>query len=381
MGIYLYLGIYSLAGATAAIGAFFALCILLNKKGLFKLSRAAIVAVTNLGILSFSLYLGYSCGIYLYIFVAPLLIYLLFDLTEKWQMAVTFLLYLVTFVICFLHTNPVLGPPPQLDQRAIRLIYSFNFCAVLVLSLGLITYFARNNHRYIHNLRSNHGQLQEEMDLRKQSEDLLRKSLNEREILLAEIHHRVKNNMAIVSSLINLQIDNLPEEKSKEIFRETHNRIYVMSLIHNLLYQNNSFSNIDFAEYTERFCEHLASTYESEKNIAFELQIEKLQLDMKTAIPLALILNELVSNSFKHAFHQQHEGKISVTLLHQGQGNLKFTISDSGIGMEERSLLQGNMGMDIIRSLTEQLDGKMSYKRENGSHFTFLVPLPLVTAN
>ena len=373
--IYIYLKIYLLSILTGFIGALFLLFTYLNKRGFYKISRTAIIATTNIGVLFFSLMVGYNSGMYLYLFVAPLLVYLLYDYTEKNRIITVFIGYIVAFII--MSFNPALPftfNDKQLSNEAIRFIYSFNFCSAFISAFGLITYFAHNNQRYIINLVKQQEQLLQEVALRNKSEELLKRNVKDRELLLAEIHHRVKNNLAIISGLINLQIDNVEEQQSKQAFTETKNRIYAMSLIHNMLYQNNSFAKIDFVNYVNSFCEHFSETYQTDSKIAFVQSVEDVEMDMKTAIPLALILNELVTNSFKHAFKNQNTGKISIGLKAIEDKKYSFWISDTGTGMNDNILAQSSMGMDIVKSLVEQIDGKIKYENCNGSNFTIILP-------
>ncbi|HTA61936.1 MAG TPA: histidine kinase dimerization/phosphoacceptor domain -containing protein [Bacteroidia bacterium] len=193
-------------------------------------------------------------------------------------------------------------------------------------------------------------------------------SLKEKELLLGEIHHRVKNNLAIISALINLQIENLKDNESKIIFEETKDRIYSMALIHNQLYQNKSFAQIEFAQYITNFCSYLSKSYQTNSNIELILKTEPVFLDIKTAIPCALILNELITNAFKHAFKNQASGKIEIGL--KKEDNLvNFYVSDTGAGMDSIQLQASSMGMSLITSLIEQIDGKLDYKNQNGSVF------------
>ncbi|HXD92862.1 MAG TPA: histidine kinase dimerization/phosphoacceptor domain -containing protein [Bacteroidia bacterium] len=199
-------------------------------------------------------------------------------------------------------------------------------------------------------------------------------SLKEKELLLGEIHHRVKNNLAIISALINLQIENLKDDDSKIIFEETKDRIYSMALIHNQLYQNKSFAQIEFAQYITNFCLYLSKSYQTNPNIELILKTESVFLDIKTAIPCALILNELITNAFKHAFKNQSSGKIEIGLKKQGK-QVNFYVSDTGAGMDNIQLQASSMGMSLITSLIDQIDGKLEYKNQNGSIFliTFFV--------
>lgn len=275
-----------------------------------------------------------------------------------------------------INKNPFFSITSKISPEAIEFIYSFNFCSAFILCFGLITYFANNNDKYIANLISHRHVLEKEINLRNRSEELLKKSLNEREILLAEVHHRVKNNLAIISALINLQKDKLSDDVSKQIFEETKNRVYAMSLIHNLLYQNNSFAKIDFVEYVGKFCENISRSYQSKCTIEFEQQIDNINLDIKTAIPLGLILNELITNSLKHAFNNQNSGKITIGLTNIGKTHYKFWVSDSGVGMDHEMINStSSMGMNIVKSLVEQIDGEINYERDNGSNFTITIPV------
>lgn len=196
----------------------------------------------------------------------------------------------------------------------------------------------------------------------------LEASLKEKEILLAEVHHRVKNNLAIISALINLQVENLEDDKSKRIFEETKDRIYSMALIHNQLYQNNSFARIEFAQYIHNFCTYLSKSYQTDRKIDILKNTDKIQLDIKTAIPCALILNELITNSFKHAFKKQATGTIDVGLKRE-ENKIRFWVADSGSGMDAAKLQSTTMGMNLVTSLVEQIDGNLEYENSNGSRF------------
>ncbi len=194
-------------------------------------------------------------------------------------------------------------------------------------------------------------------------------SLKEKELLLGEIHHRVKNNLAIISALINLQIDNLKDEESKVIFEETKDRIYSMALIHNQLYLNNSFAQIEFAKYISNFCSYLIKSYQTNPTIEIIEKTNPVLLDIKTAIPCALILNELVTNAFKHAFKNQSKGEIEIGLKKESS-LVVFYISDTGLGMDNSQLQSSSMGMSLVTSLIEQIDGKLQYENKNGSKFS-----------
>jgi two-component sensor histidine kinase len=308
----------------------------------------------------------------------------LFDFSEKRAILFFLFMYIATFILIHTDQNPFPGFTANADPGQIKFIYSFNFCIALVLCFGLVTYFAGNNKKYILSLTDHQEQLVKEIELRTKNEELVKKSLHEREILLAEIHHRVRNNLAIISGLINIQANSLKEEKSKEIFEETKNRIYAMALIHTLLYQNKSFADIDFSQYIDLFCGNIQKSYHTHSGVTIEKNIEKVDFDINTAIPLAMIINELVTNSFKHAFKDQSKGKITINLKKAGDDQFKICISDDGPGIDKdiNSLLSEGIGLDIVRSLTEQIDGQLHYTNEHGSNFTVTFPstAPRVTS-
>lgn len=370
--IYLFLQIYILAIASAAIGSLFLLFYFLNKKQKFHISRAAIIFTSNLGLVAFSWLLGFHTGIYFYLFIAPLLTYLLYDFHEKRRIYLVFGSFLLSFMIMYFVQDYPSFLKDQLSPFAIKLVYAFNFASAFIITFGMVTLFANNNNKYIDHLRHQQDLLVKEVALRKNGQDLLQKSLAERELLLSEVHHRVKNNLAIISALINLQIDKLQEESSKQIFKETKNRIFSMSLIHNLLYQNHNFAKVNFAEYIDQFCKSVSDSYYSDQSIELKQEVETIEMDIKTAIPLALILNELLTNSYKHAFVGRPEGLIHIELKRTDNNRFRFRVSDNGIGMDPDFMKEENnsMGMEIVRSLIEQLDAELDYQRNEGSHFT-----------
>lgn len=372
---YLYLKVYELALATGFIAVLFLFFVYINRTRYYKASRTAIIVTTNLGVLFFSLYLGFESGIYLYFFVSPLLIYLLFDFNEKKRIISFIMMYLITFLVIFMNQKTFFSISNKLSPEEIKLIYSFNFCSAFILCFGLVIYFANNNDKYILNIMQNKQLLMQEVSLRTESEELLKKSLKEREVLLSEVHHRVKNNLSIISALINMQIGNLKDDSSKQIFEETKNRIYAMALIHNLLYQNNSFVKIDFMQYVDKFCTNIIKSYQNKSNIKIEQKIENVEIDLNTAIPLALIMNELIMNAYKHAFNNQNSGIINVSIKKIEGNHLLFEVNDNGVGMNEELLNSSTMGINIVKALVEQIDAKMIYEKNAGSHFKITIPI------
>ena len=210
---------------------------------------------------------------------------------------------------------------------------------------------------------------------RKQAEDQVKASLKEKEVLLREIHHRVKNNMQVIVSLLNLQADKIENKKYADMLKESQNRILSMAIVHEQLYQSKDFANIDFGEYVKSFVNGLFVSYGVDTNkVKLNIDIKDVLFDLENAIPCGLIINELVSNSLKHAFPQQGEGNISIVLQATNEDDLELTVSDDGVGIPEDLDIRDteSMGLQLVRILAEQtLEGKMELNRTEGTRFHF----------
>ncbi len=198
---------------------------------------------------------------------------------------------------------------------------------------------------------------------RQENERQIRESLKEKETLLKEVHHRVKNNLQVVSGLLYLQSNKVSQEAS-EALTDSMNRVKSMSLIHEELYQSDSLARIDFNDYVNRQLSHLLSSYNAEA-IILNTDIQDVYLSIDTAIPTGLIINELVSNSLKHAF-PDNQGKIDVSMYQKDK--IKLTISDNGIGLPDMDFTNTNsLGMQLVNSLVKQIKGTIELHRDEGT--------------
>jgi PAS domain S-box-containing protein len=206
---------------------------------------------------------------------------------------------------------------------------------------------------------------------RKEAEKQLKNSLREKEILLTEIHHRVKNNMQIIYSLLSLQSEYIADKKYKALFIENQNRVKSMAGVHEKLYLSSDFSNINFREYIQDLIAELFISYSIDLNrIKVILNVQKILIGMDTAIPCGLILNELITNSIKHAFNEC-EGEIKIDFYLE-KGSYILICSDNGVGFPEDIDFKETttLGMQLVRSLVKQLDGIIELYRGNGTKFT-----------
>jgi len=204
---------------------------------------------------------------------------------------------------------------------------------------------------------------------RKKSFEKIESSLKEKEVLLREIHHRVKNNLQIISSMLNLQTNYISDKKSLAILEESRNRVRSMALIHEKLYQNESFSSLNIKDYVIELVNNLMRSYRADSRIISEINISDIFINTDTAIPLGLIINELVSNSLKYAFPDGRKGKITISLIPITSEKFQMIISDNGVGLPENFDIKktNTLGLQLVSSLVTQLDGEILLTNNAGA--------------
>ena len=199
---------------------------------------------------------------------------------------------------------------------------------------------------------------------RKKIEEKTKSSLEEKEVLLKEIHHRVKNNLQIISSLLNLQADKIENKAAKEKYTESIGRIKSMAIIHELLYKSKNLSTIKIKEYLTELVNYISETYslKNEVNVSLKVEVADDHIDISRAIPCGIIINELLSNAFKYAFPSNKKGKIAVEFTNTAPGHYNLKVSDNGIGLSKKINLVDpeTLGLQLIFSLVHQLDGKIN---------------------
>jgi two-component sensor histidine kinase len=208
---------------------------------------------------------------------------------------------------------------------------------------------------------------------RKQAEEQIKASLKEKEILLSEIHHRVKNNMQVISSLLKIQSDKIQEKEYADMFKESNDRIRSMTLVHETLYQSKDFANVDFNGYAKSLVNGLFRSYGIDTNkIKVKIEVEGVSLGVDTAVPCGLLINELVSNSLKYAFPEDRRGEISIALRSINEDEFELIVSDDGIGIPEDLDIKNteSFGMELISILAEdQLEGQIELDRTAGTRY------------
>ncbi len=197
---------------------------------------------------------------------------------------------------------------------------------------------------------------------------LLEKKVKTKDTLLKEVHHRIKNNLNVIGSLLNLQLQEIEKGANpREAFMESRNRVFTMSKIHEKLYQTDNFSEIEMAPFIEMVSRELVSTYSLGGEISLITDIDPLSFPMSTAVPFGLLLNEIITNSMKYAFPEKRNGSISVVLKKQGE-TILFKVHDNGIGITpERKDTMDSLGLTLIQLLTDQLEGVLTINGTKGT--------------
>jgi PAS domain S-box-containing protein len=202
------------------------------------------------------------------------------------------------------------------------------------------------------------------------ADEKLQQSLREKEALLKEIHHRVKNNLQVVSSLLGLQLRDAPEESTRKMFQESQNRIRSMALLHEILYQSNTYSRVNLADYIRQIASHLFSSYGvGGDRVRLLTNLETISLNVDAAVPCGLIISELVSNSLKYAFPESRRGEVKIDLHARQKGMAQLVVADNGIGLRSDVdwATARSLGWRLVRSLAEQLGAEVEVKSSAGT--------------
>lgn len=236
----------------------------------------------------------------------------------------------------------------------------------LVFQVFTISYFLhlmlRTARTSVQSYEESNQKLQEQYDIVKQQNE-------EKNVMIKEIHHRVKNNLQIITSLLRLQSADIKDARSLEYFREASQRVLAMALIHEKMYQTQDLAKIDLESYLNSLIDELIASYSVESEISINLECEIEHVLPKSVVPFALLFNELVSNSIKHAFEKMEDGTIDIKITKVANDHVKMEYCDNGIWKDP--IKSNSFGLELIDSLTEQLDGTWERKTENGTTYIF----------
>lgn len=314
-------------------------------------------------------YLGWSAGFYYFMFLLPIV----FLINPVWNFVVVVLfnssIVAVSALIWYVyHNNTGIY---QLSSEYTDYVNFINATGTAGIVLVIMIYYSRTIYK------KEEALIIANYELEIQNKEISAQH-NNSQILIKEIHHRVKNNLQIISSLMSLQSRSVEGDEVAEVLNESKRRVEAIALIHQKLYQEDKLNRVDFKSYLEDFMNsqqlmttHLKSSVES----------EEVTLNLDVAVPLGLIISELITNSVKHAFEGVLNPELSVTLKSDADG-YELIVKDNGIGLPAEFNLtsSGSLGTEIITALTEQISAQISYRNNNGAEFTILfqdIPLEI----
>jgi PAS domain S-box-containing protein len=209
-----------------------------------------------------------------------------------------------------------------------------------------------------------------------QALEQIKSSLHEKEILLKEIHHRVKNNMQVITSLLSLQSKRIKDQQAFSVFQDSQNRVKSMALIHETLYQSEDLSRINFAEYLQKLIAHVSRSYRlNPEAVRIKIKVEDISLPIDLAVPCGLIINELASNSLKYAFPADKRGEVNI-VFERADALYVLRVSDTGVGLpaDFDPETSKSLGMKLVRMLTDQLSGELQCRNGVGTIFEIKFP-------
>lgn len=255
-------------------------------------------------------------------------------------------------------------PPPPFWQ-------SVWFFILIVVAISYIAFYLI----FLRNYRLQRAKMILEEKIRERTKEISKQN-EEKAIMLKEIHHRVKNNLQIINSLLNLSSHQITDPVTLEIFQECRSRISSMALIHEKMYEVKDLANIDIREYITQLTENLVKTYQVDKKIDLDLDLRVKSFKLDTLVPLGLIINEAVSNSLKYAFNDRTEGKVFVKIYRDANNMYNFTIGDNGVGLPDDFDWETSpkLGIQLIQILSEQLNGKIEVTKEGGTVYKIVFP-------
>ena len=250
------------------------------------------------------------------------------------------------------------------ETQRLVLIIALGFVLLAIVSVLLFLSYKKT--------KLSHFIISEQKKETEQQKNIIEKSLEEKNMLLKEIHHRVKNNLQIVSSLLNLQLKGTDNAEAKRIMEEAKNRINTISLIHQSIYQSEDFTAVDLQQYFSQMTEVIDRLFNiSQKKITYSIHTNHIKLTIDEAVPLGLIMNELLTNCYKYAFSNQQEGLINISVTQIDNQHYELQVSDNGQGFPEGFILnqQKTLGLKLVNGLAQQLKGSLRMESKQGAHF------------
>lgn len=317
----------------------------------------------SLTIFYFGTFASIQAGDYLYYFPLVLAISFAFDF-KKDKAIMIFLFCFITLLLLIYAFMYGASREITMENGSERYQMFMINLAISASTIGFFIYLTVEDNRI------NSELYEQRLREKEESETLIKKTLAEKEILLQELHHRVKNNLAVIVSYFNLKLNSVESEEARLVLHESRNHVNSMALIHNRVYKTGNFSDINFAVYLRDLLKEIQESYPAMLNrVRTSIHIEDVKLNLNAAVPCALILNELLSNCYKHAFKHVDEGEIEIRLVIDDHDRLTLTLRDNGSGLDNDFDQHDSLGVSVIRGLSEQLNGSSRFYNDGGACF------------
>jgi two-component sensor histidine kinase len=347
------------------------LCILLfNAKGYYDLATYFFVAPISITIFVICQQYVEEVGSYLYYYLFIFCIAVLHNPVRSNRRTIIFFMILL---VSFFATKIIHIDQLKLDgvtSSDVKILFFYNqfitiFLAIVLVFLVVVLINKQNN---------------ETLDLlqKEQAAQIkIAQSLKEKDVLLLEVQHRVKNNLAIISGLLSLQMEKAPCDKSRLLMLESKNRVLSMAMVHNNLYKKGNLHKIDLNLYLTELVNELVNSFPVKtKQIQIQAELDKVEMEITNAVPIGLIVNETLTNSLKHAFNDMMQSPIIKLKMHVMQDSIRICVADNGIGFSELAVEKHEgLGLNLIESLAGQIDAKVSFLNQDGACVSLIMPL------
>ena len=338
----------------------------LNHLKKYAISAYAFVLSINISVFFICEHYDMSTGTYLFYFPLVFCVALLHNPHKSNKRTITFFSFiLISFLCSMIFDVPFIkGTALTAEQNHVLFMYDLNFCVILtiVLVYMVIQLINRQNSDLVALLKKEHD-----------AQVVITHSLKEKETLLAEIQHRVKNNLAVITGLLNLQMEKAPCDVSKSLMIESRNRVMSIAMIHERLYKKDNLSKIDLKLYLSELVNEVVKSFPLQSQIQIIEDLEDVEIELTKAVPAGLIVNEVVTNSLKHAFNNDMKSPVITIQMKKIFDCMQISLSDNGVGFTDiKNRKDTSLGITLIESLADQIDAKVSFRNNNGAYVNFV---------
>jgi two-component sensor histidine kinase len=352
----------------AIVAAFMCLVFVFNYQGKYQSSNYTFVLAINGSILFINKYYNAHTGAYLFYFPLVFCIALLHNPKKRfYHTVVSFAIVLACFLLSQFDSMPFIHPQ-QFSREQNHILFTYNIFFTVIITVVLVFMIIRQ-------LNTQYGDLTELLDKSKRDQVTITGSLREKEVLLAEVQHRVKNNLAVIIGLLNFQNESAESEETRNALREAKNRVMSIAMVHNQLYRKDDLTKINLNSYLSELITELLRSHPVFQATPINKYMQDIDLGITKTVPLGLMVNEVITNSFKHGFKDNKNPKIDLQLT-KTDNIATLSISDNGIGFPPKEKInKQSLGLTLIESLTDQIDGKVQFSNSNGAKVEISFPL------